>query len=66
MRHVRPSALALALLLLFSLTACKPAADQPSAAPSQAPGPTQPPRMGSAFKGPFHLIQVPDGLLGGQ
>ena len=36
MRHVRPSALALALLLLFSLTACKPAADQPSAAPSQA------------------------------
>lgn len=32
----------------------------------RAPGPTQPPRMGSAFKGPFHLIQVPDGLLGGQ
>lgn len=32
----------------------------------RAGSPTHPPRMGSALKGPFHLSQVPDGLLDGQ
>ena len=32
----------------------------------RAPDPTQPPRVGSAFKSPFHLTQVRDGLLDGQ
>ena len=32
----------------------------------RADSPTHPPRMGSALKGPFHLSQVPDGLLDGQ
>ncbi len=32
----------------------------------RAPGPAQPPRVGSAFKRPFHLTQVRDGRLDGR
>ena len=36
MRHVKPTALLLAVSLLFALAACGPAADEPSDVPSQA------------------------------